>query len=387
MQTTLLKQSDVELLMADSSADTRAITATKVARQFTDGTLSQAELEIASEILRRLVQDAAVRVRKALSEHLKECPTVPYDVALSLARDVEAVALPMLEFSEVLTDQDLIDIVRSSGQAQQETIARRRTVSTEVSDALAETKNEEVVANLVGNVDAEISEGALNKILDAFPKSDTVHGLMVARSRLPVALTERLVGMVSYRLRQHLVAQQDVRAQTVTNIIQQSRERATLDLLLTDADSEELVRMVERLYGNGRLQPSLLLRALCAGGFEFFEAAIAMLARVPPVSAQALVRDPGPLGLKSICQKANISPLWLPAFRAAVEVARETGWADDEASRAKYSRQAIERVLGRYHHFRVHSLDDLVGRLSQQSGRAGTGAKEDPSALAVALKR
>ena len=58
-----------------------------------------------------MIKDAEVRVREALAQNLKENPDLPHDVALSLAQDVDQVALPILQFSDVLTDDDLIEII------------------------------------------------------------------------------------------------------------------------------------------------------------------------------------------------------------------------------------------------------------------------------------
>ncbi len=169
-----LTAEDVRRLKDDRTAHTRETTAAKVADQFCHGELSNSEREIAEEIFRFLVRDVAVRVRQALCQHLKESRDVPHDVALSLARDVESVALPMLQSSEVLSDEDLIEIVRSQGPAKQRAVARRARVSEQVSEALIETEDEEVVTTLIKNPAAEIAEQAMQKVIQIFPDSEVV---------------------------------------------------------------------------------------------------------------------------------------------------------------------------------------------------------------------
>ncbi len=124
-----LTQADVERLLTDSSPDTRARTTAKIAAQFDARTLSPAERRIAEDIFRTLVKDTGILVREALSAHLKSTPDLPHDVALALAKDVDSVALPMLKFSEVLTEEDLIEIVRGQESAKQVAIAQRPTVT------------------------------------------------------------------------------------------------------------------------------------------------------------------------------------------------------------------------------------------------------------------
>ena len=104
-----LSQADVVALLKNPSDENRASAAGKVAETFSTGALSSKERELAEDIFRTMVHDAAVRVRVALSEALQENPDVPHDVAATLARDIDEVALPMIEKSSVLTDEDLIE--------------------------------------------------------------------------------------------------------------------------------------------------------------------------------------------------------------------------------------------------------------------------------------
>src|SRR5262249_17696469 len=127
-----LNQQDVQRLMSDSSPEVRAETAGKVASAFERGSLSTAERAIAEQIFRLMIRDAEVRVRTALSQRLKTSAELPHDVALALARDVEAVAIPMLESSAVLTDDDLVQIIGVQTFAAKAAIARRTTVSAPV---------------------------------------------------------------------------------------------------------------------------------------------------------------------------------------------------------------------------------------------------------------
>ena len=147
-----LTQDDVAKLMADPSGEVRAETTAKIASQFEMKALSPAERQIAEEIFRRLVKDAEVRVREALTSHLKNSPELPHDVALALAKDVDSVSLPMIKFSEVLTDADLIEIVRDQGDAKQVAVAQRPSVSTCVADALIDTGNEKAPSTLASRV-------------------------------------------------------------------------------------------------------------------------------------------------------------------------------------------------------------------------------------------
>lgn len=354
-----LTEEDVQRLLADRSGTTRAETAAKIASQFGETGLSDKERVLAQEIFRVMVKDAEVRVREALAQNLKENAAVPHDVALALAKDVDSVSLPMLQFSEVLTDDDLIELVRSQDPTKQVAIAQRRRVSEKVSDALVETHDEAVVSTLVSNVGADLSEGSLQKVVDEMGSSESVQEAMVGRPKLPVTVTERLVTMVSEKFRDRLAASQDLPADMATDLILQSRERATVTLS-TESDDDEVENLIRQLHENGRLTASIIMRALCMGDVRFFEAAMSRLTGLPLINVRQLIHDSGRLGLKAIYEKAGLPEAQYPAARAAIDVARETDYDGLANDRERYSRRMIERILTQYGDLGVEfESDDL----------------------------
>ena len=104
---------NLERLRTESSADSRRAVAAEIGARFRGGTLSERERALASEIFRILVRDTEIMVRKAMAESLAASPLVPGDIAVALARDLNEVAVPVLEHSDVLSDDDLIAIIRA----------------------------------------------------------------------------------------------------------------------------------------------------------------------------------------------------------------------------------------------------------------------------------
>src|SRR4029078_8925061 len=99
--------------------------ARKLCRSIDAGPLSPEDRESAGEILRLMAGEAGELLRKAIVDTLKASVDVPRDVALKLARDVESISLPMLNFSPVFTDADLADIARLGGRGRPPAIAKR----------------------------------------------------------------------------------------------------------------------------------------------------------------------------------------------------------------------------------------------------------------------
>ena len=72
-----LSQSDVKRLLKDPSGKNRAVTAGKVASDYKSGALTDQERKIAEDIFGIMVRDTELRVRKALSENLKDSVDMP----------------------------------------------------------------------------------------------------------------------------------------------------------------------------------------------------------------------------------------------------------------------------------------------------------------------
>jgi uncharacterized protein (DUF2336 family) len=358
---------DVAKLLTDPSAEMRAKTAAKIAADFGDSVLTDTERKLAEEILRLMVKDAEVRVREALAHNLKENPRLPHDMAKSLAHDVDSVALPVLQFSEVLNDADLIEIVRGQGAIKQIAIAKRPTVSESVSDALVDTGDENVVTNLVSNDGAEISETSLQRVVDDFGDRENIQDAMVHRPKLPITVSERLVTMVSEGMKEELARRHELPADMATDLILQGRERATISLS-TESDKDELEKLIRQLHENGRLTPSIVLRALCMGDLNFFEAAMVQLTGVPLVNIRQLIHDSGDLGLRGVWHRAGLPDAHFMAVRAAIDVARETEYDGGENDRERYSRRMIERILTQYGDLGVEfDSDDLEYLLTKMN--------------------
>ena len=257
-----LSASDVERLLHESSAEFRAETVAKIAVEYETGDMDDGARQIAEDIFRHLARDVEVRVRQALSENLKESRIVPHDVALTLAKDVIAVAEPILKSSQVLTDEDLVEIIETQPAASLVAIAQRATVPEAVSEALVDNGDEIVVVTLVANQGAEVSETTFGKVLDTYPENDKVKESVVRREKLPVKLAERLVTMVSAHLQEHLVKNHELSPEVAAGVIKQSREKATLELLGSESSAADVDRLVEQLHVNRRLTPTIILRAI-----------------------------------------------------------------------------------------------------------------------------
>lgn len=360
---THLTREDVDQLLSDPSPDTRAGLAGKVANQMDASRLTNDERRLAEDIVRLMARDASTIVREALAVNLKTSSNLPHDVALALARDIDTVALPILEFSSVLNDDDLIAILDQSPSSKQTAIAKRAGLSDDVAWALLEKDNPEVVVSLVANESAQLSERTLNHVVDRYGDVEDVQTPLAKRSKLPLTVAEKLVVKVSDALKDYLVTHHELSADTASELVLQARERATVNLVGNETDMEVLEELTFQLHRSGRLTPSLLLRAICIGDMRFTELAFSVLANVPLLNARMLLHDAGPLGLRSLYRKADLPEGLLPVMRGALEVALATDVRGADYDRDSFSRTVLERVLSVCEDLKAEDADYLLRKL------------------------
>lgn len=341
-----ISPTDIARLAANPSPENRAQIAGKIAAAFDQAPLSAVERQLAGDIFRALVRDVETVVRRALADNLKSCDHLPRDVAVALANDLVAeVATPVLEFSTVLTDEDLIKIVRERAPEHRLAIARRARVSGPVVDALAASGELPVAEILVTHKGAELGEGAMLRLLDDFGDNERINAPLARRGGLPLPVAERLVTLVAEHLREQLIRHHDLSPETAGELMLLARERATVTLV--QAGGNELDGMLSQMHAGGRLTPSIILRALMTGDVDFFIGALARRANVPAANAHALARDKGPMGLKALTQRAGLPEDLVPVFRVGLEIAEAVD-ADGTAGDAQRRREhMIERVLTR----------------------------------------
>ncbi|HVJ53244.1 MAG TPA: DUF2336 domain-containing protein [Aliidongia sp.] len=365
-----LSKRDVAALLSDVSAPESA--AVRLGSKVAEGTLTPAERVAAEQVLRVMLDGAALKIRQILAETLKESPFMPHDVAMMLANDVDAVAVPVLQFSSVLTDEDLIEIVRAGSPGKQIAIAGRPAVSPAVAGELLDTGNSRAAVTLVGNPGATLNADHLEIAVNRYGSDPRMAESLQKRPDLPINVAERLVAFTVESLRAYISKRTDLSEPAITQLVLQTREQVTLDLRSAHFPAEEALSLVEHLAAVKRLTPSLILRALCVGDLSFFEAAMAQLAQVPVHNARLLIHDSGHLGLKSLYDRSKLPSSYYPAFKVAIDVAHETEFDGLPYDRERYRRTMIERILTQFEELGADDLDYLLVRLEDPAPQIET---------------
>jgi len=357
-----LTDEDIARLIKGERQEDRALSAFKICRRISQDGLSDHEREAANQILTLMAHDAAEMVRKALAVTLKASPHLPQDIARRLIDDIDDIAIPVLETSPVLTDEDLIRVIDAGKESHTTAIARRDHVSGSICEAIAETGGEASNAALARNNGADMTDIAYASMLTRHGSSSRVTDQLIERRSLPIDVTEKLVSLISDVALKRLSKKHALPPQLAVELAEGARERASIDLIDQADCAEDIQRFVQQLHLNGRLTPSLIVRAAACGSMRFVEWSLSELAAVPHSKAWLLVHDAGPLGLKALFDRTGLPPRIYSMLKMAVEIYHETG-PTAPRDREAAQKMMIERVLTRYQAFEEDDLNYLLERL------------------------
>ncbi len=223
-------------LARDQSEEVRAGIASKVQQLLPDlkpGDQDAARTRV-MQTLEVLAKDTATRIRAVVADTLKDVADAPADLIKQLARDTElAVASPVLQFSPLLTDEDLLEIIRGKHpEGALSAVARRSHVTEAISDAIVAVDDIDAVTTLLGNSSAQIREETLDLIVDRAPSRPQWHVGLVDRPYLPSSAAIKIAAFVADALSQRLANRPDLDASTREAVTREVRKR------LADAANE-----------------------------------------------------------------------------------------------------------------------------------------------------
>ena len=316
VNTTAPRQVDLKLAR-DADTEVRSGLAAKIARLAPGLTADEQDTirRMTHEALVILARDEVPRVRRILSEALKDVADAPPDVIGRLARDVElVVAGPVIEFSPVLTDADLLEIIAGDPvHGSLAAISRRPRVAESVADAISDTDEAEAIAALLANPSAQFREETLDSIIDRAVEVESWHSPLINRPKLPARAALRLARFVARSLLQTLTERKDLDSETAVAVAAVVRKRLdeehdpehTADAV-AKLDGESPLDAARRLLEEGKLDQAAVAQTLESGDGEMAMAALAVLAGLPLKVIEKTVQTKSAKGLVAVAWKAGL---------------------------------------------------------------------------------
>ncbi|MCB1516977.1 MAG: DUF2336 domain-containing protein [Hyphomicrobiaceae bacterium] len=129
------------------------------------------QVEQYDEVLCQLAELVEAEARGEVAKLLAPLQRAPGTVVIKLANDEVEVARPLLEFSNVLSDDDLIEIVAGQSEDHRVIIAGRQDVSDRVGHAIVDHGQDASIGRLVENETAQLTNDTLSDLVEKAAES------------------------------------------------------------------------------------------------------------------------------------------------------------------------------------------------------------------------
>ncbi|CAN5136911.1 DUF2336 domain-containing protein [soil metagenome] len=344
------KLADLISLAAEPSSERRR----EVLRQVTDLFMAMPEggrtrgAEAFGGVMNLLCADMEVAVREELAQRLAPVPEAPIGVLRRLAMQEIGVAGPVLAKSLSLSEDDLLGVVRTQGQAHLRVVSGRSALTEGVSDVIVERGDDATLGVLLKNQDAPLSRRSAEAVVDRAMTNPDLHEAVVERRTLPPDLLNEMYFTVESRLRNRIAARNaDIDPAALEAALAAGRKRmAVVDGLLPPdyADAEIFVR---GLAASGAILSHTLPGMLRKNERTRFLIALAELSEVEFPVAARIVDNRQLDALAILCKAADFDRSLFMTLAVLIDGAGEGLAKAEEYGRlyGQLSRDTARRTL------------------------------------------
>ncbi len=311
------------ILVEDHDDQARYELARKIARLLPDLDLeSKAKVyEETLEILEILAQDQLPRVRAIIAEELKYEHNVPKRIILKLAHDLDTtVSAPILEYSPLLSDLDLKEIISTStAKLALSAIARRKNIGTAVTDALVSSLDIPAISHLLANPDAKIRDETMDLIVGQAEKVVDLHEPLCSRPNLSMRVMRRVAGFVASSLVEKMVQAGNLRPAQATDLLRRTRDRINKDPTASP-DSDEIAKNIASMHDKGLLNDQFIMQAILNNQRQAVIYTLATLTGLSTNNVMKILSRRDGRTISALCWKAGLA--MRTSFNIQVEFAK-----------------------------------------------------------------
>lgn len=300
------------LLAKDKNSDVRFIIAhrlVKILPSLSEERYSQL-YAFAVQSLGMLALDEVLKIRKALTQTLKDYAFTPPEVAAQLARDIEReVSEPILRFCLALSDNDLCDILASHpANWAAEAIAGRSVVSARVSAAVIDTGNAVAGAILLNNRGAVITEDLLSTIVARANEYPEWHKPLAVHKSLSPMMAEKLAAYVDKTVRKILLERSDLDKRTIDKVGEVIQRRMEYEEnRKNNFVGTDPVKRAKTMFASGMLLENVFEDAIAMHDRKFVMAGLALRADTSIENIEKVFDVKAPKAICAVCWKAGLS--------------------------------------------------------------------------------
>lgn len=274
----------LESIVSGKDISKRAMILRQVAELFVvgSGKFAKEHVELFDDVMSRLLDYAERDARAQFGSRLAQLSDAPPNTMRQLALDDEIeVAAPVLQHSERVDSNTLIEVARSKSQRHLLAISGRRVLVEEVTDILLERGDEAVVAGTARNGGARFSDcGVSNLVKKARADGDLALSVW-SRTDIPRHNLVKLFVDASEAVQTQMIQMDPRKADLITAAVAEAAKQIQEGTRAGSSDFAEATAYVEGLHAAGELNESRLYAFTGEGNFEKVTAALSLLCELP----------------------------------------------------------------------------------------------------------
>lgn len=310
-----------------------------------DARLSESERILAADVLISLMRQAERDLRQSLVERLAIKDNLPQSMLHFLAYGDIEMAEPVLLYSPLLSDTDLLYIIQSKAEDHWRVIAKRSGIGESVCDLLATKPDSLTHVNLLQNDSVTLSADALTNVKESVirSQSEKLAENLVSYKRLPKDVAVSLYWYVSTALREKIAMTHAIEKDDIFTALEDcTQDFADTMFYSNTAELMPSKLMVEaaHIYAEkGRISGEFLVGSLRKRQGRFFIALMAQKSGLLPKIVLRMMKQTGGQGLAVTCRALNIGKedfVSMFLLARAIVNARETVQSDELKMAMRY---------------------------------------------------
>jgi hypothetical protein len=345
---------DLERALAGGTDAQRLDMLTRVTDLFLAGAshYSIGQVKLFDEVIARLAATMEPLARSKLAARMAPEPNAPTGVIRQLALDDNiAVARPVLNLSENLSEADLIAAASAKSQQHLVAIAQRSRLNEAVTDVLVTRGNRDVVHSVSSNRGAQFSHSSFRILVKKATDDDTLALQLGERDDLPRQLFLRMVDEASAAVRSRLMAEKVDDAPAIDAAVSEVSGSIRVKTPIATNNYAAISAKLDPLHRAGKLGESEVFGFTRERQVAETVVALSLLAGVEYAVVERALAAPGADMLLILAKLAGLS--W-PGAKALLLLKAADGTVPDrvlEQARGNFNRLQIgtaRSVLGFY---------------------------------------
>jgi len=309
------------------------------------------------EVLCQLAELVESEARVHVAKLLAPLDRAPGNVVVKLANDEIEVAQPLLEFSNVLSDDDLIEIIANQSEEHRVAIAGRTQVPERVGEAIVEHGETASVIKLVRNSNAEIGQQALERLAERAASDAAIAADLRGREDLDWKSLGGKIEAVGDQVRETM-SRIDPRVDPVTVgkvqavVYNRMRNRAGF----SSQEWKVAYNQVKALSDRKQLDERALIRFARFGYGHHTAAALTMLLRVGPEVFVKWLAMQDYVAITVALRALGIQPDLFEAMIASMPWRDLPSQADLQNVRRRFEALSKDEAVGIFELWRTHAF-------------------------------